>query len=122
MLYPGLCQRRGWHDPMFEVRRGSSGFTCLVLVNGREYQTDQPYKTDQLAQENAAMRAFMVCRNFSINGGMLARNGVVQGLPVAESGHRRKERRGGRASTIVATRQSPTPSNSSTSSGGYEYY
>ncbi len=30
------------------------------------------------------MRAFMVCRNFSINDGMLARNGVVQGLPAKE--------------------------------------
>lgn len=46
-----------------------------------------------LAQENAAMRAFMVCRNFSVNGGMLARNGIVQGLPAApESTRRRKGR------------------------------
>lgn len=104
---------------MFEVRRGHAGYTCLVLVNGREYQTDQPYKTDRLAQENAAMRAFMVCRNFSVNGGMLARNGVVQGLPASETTvvPHRKELRGSR---IPATRQSPTPSNSSTSSGGYE--
>jgi hypothetical protein len=62
-----------------------------VLVNGREYLTDVEYESDGLAQENAAMRAFMVCRNFSINGGMLARNGVVQGLPVQKhsSRHRR---------------------------------
>lgn len=30
----------------------------------------------------------MVCRNFSINGGMLARNGIVQGLPADESNRR----------------------------------
>ena len=50
-------------------------------MNGREYRTDLAYESDDLAQENAAMRAFMVCRNFSQNGGMLARNGIVQGLP-----------------------------------------
>lgn len=40
------------------------------------------------------MRAFMVCRNFSVNGGMLARNGIVQGLPADETG--RKTRKGSR--------------------------
>jgi len=35
------------------------------------------------------MRAFMVCRNFSVNGGMLARNGIVQGLPADETSSRR---------------------------------
>ncbi|TPX10180.1 uncharacterized protein E0L32_001377 [Thyridium curvatum] len=69
-----------------------SGYTCHVLVNGREYQTDLAYASDLLAQENAAMRAFMVCRNFSVNGGMLARNGIVQGLPADETN--RKHRRG----------------------------
>ncbi|KAK0628946.1 hypothetical protein B0T17DRAFT_614793 [Bombardia bombarda] len=89
-----LCRRRGWQDPMYECIRGTGGFTCLVLVNGREYQTDLTYESDNLAQENAAMRAFMVCRNFSVNGGMLARNGIVQGLPVDEA--TRKSRRGSR--------------------------
>ncbi|ODA82368.1 hypothetical protein RJ55_00875 [Drechmeria coniospora] len=88
-----LCRRRGWIDPAYELYRDNSGFTCLVLVNGREYQTDLAYESDVLAQENAAMRAFMVCRNFSVNGGMLARNGIVQGLPATtETGHRRKSR------------------------------
>ncbi len=68
-----------------------------MLVNGREYQTDLAYESDSLAQENAAMRAFMVCRNFSVNGGMLARNGIVQGLPADESS--RKHRRGRQQST-----------------------
>ncbi|KAM7207502.1 hypothetical protein V8F20_002188 [Naviculisporaceae sp. PSN 640] len=89
-----LCRRRGWEDPMYECYRDSSGYTCLVMVNGREYQTDLAYESDGLAQENAAMRAFMVCRNFSVNGGMLARNGIVQGLPVDETS--RKSRRGSR--------------------------
>ncbi|RYO75531.1 hypothetical protein DL764_010414 [Monosporascus ibericus] len=88
-----LCRRRGWQDPSYECYRDPSGYTCLVLVNGREYQTDIAYESDTLAQENAAMRAFMVCRNFSVNGGMLARNGVVQGLPAAnDSGKRKKSR------------------------------
>lgn len=89
--YTGLCRRRGWHDPSYECYRDGSGFTCLVLVNGREYQTDIPYESHGLAQENAAMRAFMVCRNFSVNGGMLARNGIVQGLPADEA--KQKSRR-----------------------------
>ncbi|KKA28678.1 hypothetical protein TD95_003072 [Thielaviopsis punctulata] len=79
----GLCRRRGWADPSYGPFFDSSGYTCYVLVNGRKYQTDIAYESQQLAQENAAMRAFMVCQNFSVNGGMLARNGVVQGLPAA---------------------------------------
>lgn len=88
MIHLGLCRRRGWTDPMYECHRDRSGYTCLVLVNGREYQTDLTYESDSLAQENAAMRAFMVCRNFSVNGGMLARNGIVQGLPATEAPRR----------------------------------
>ncbi|UQC73580.1 uncharacterized protein CLUP02_00225 [Colletotrichum lupini] len=88
-----LCRRRGWNDPSYECYRDHSGYTCLVLVNGREYQTDLAYQSDSLAQENAAMRAFMVCRNFSVNGGMLARNGIVQGLPATEPARRSKKSR-----------------------------
>lgn len=79
---------------MYECYREANGYTCLVLVNGREYQTDLAYESGSLAKENAAMRAFMVCRNFSVNGGMLARNGIVQGLPADESS--RKARKGSR--------------------------
>jgi hypothetical protein len=105
-----LCRRRGWTDPMYECYRGHSGYTCLVLVNGREYQTDLAYESDVLAQENAAMRAFMVCRNFSVNGGMLARNGIVQGLPATDgSSHRRK----GRVSPSSRSRRSGDHSSSS---------
>jgi hypothetical protein len=96
----GLCRRRGWEDPLYECYRDPSGYTCLVLVNGREYQTDLAYESDVLAQENAAMRAFMVCRNFSVNGGMLARNGIIQGLPADETSrkHRKSSRQGGSSS------------------------
>jgi hypothetical protein len=88
-----LCRRRGWQDPTYECYSDPHGFTCLVLVNGREYQTDLAYATDGLAQENAAMRAFMVCRHFSVNGGMLARNGIVQGLPADETNRKHKRSR-----------------------------
>jgi hypothetical protein len=71
---------------MYECRRASDGYSCHVLVNGREYQTDLKYESDTLAQENAAMRAFMVCRNFSVNDGFLMRNGVVQGLRAGNDG------------------------------------
>ncbi|POS76546.1 hypothetical protein DHEL01_v205049 [Diaporthe helianthi] len=87
----GLCQRRGWEQPTYECYREPGGYTCLVLVNGREYQTDLAYESDELARENAAMRAFMVCRNFSVNGGMLARNGIVQGLPADESNRKHRK-------------------------------
>lgn len=90
-----LCRRRGWTDPWYECSRSHSGYTCLVLVNGREYQTDLAYASDTLAQENAAMRAFMVCRNFSVNGGMLARNGIVQGLPADEASRTKHKSSGG---------------------------
>jgi hypothetical protein len=56
------------------------------------YQTDIAYKSDGLAQEIAAMRAFMVCRKFSVNGGILACNGVIQGLPANGGGSRHKRR------------------------------
>jgi len=78
---------------MYELFNDLNGYTCLVLVNGREYQTDLVYASDSLAQENAAMRAFMVCQNFSANGGMLARNGIVQGLPADESNRKHRRRR-----------------------------
>ncbi len=110
----GLCRRRGWHDPTYECYRGSHGFTCLVLVNGREYQTDLSYESGTLAQENAAMRAFMVCRNFSVNGGMLARNGIVQGLPVDDSG--RKIRKGSRHGSSHTHRSRSSGHHSSSSS------
>ena len=88
-------------------------YTCQVLVNGREYQTDCAYASDVLAQENAAMRAFMVCRNFSVNGGMLARNGIVQGLPASDGNTRKKK---SRSNTSTRRRSGHHSSSSSTAS------
>jgi hypothetical protein len=76
---------------MYESYHGVTGYTCHVLVNGREYQTDWAYESDNLAQENAALKAYMVCTNFSANNGMLARNGVVQGLPADETSRSKRK-------------------------------
>ncbi|KAF4125541.1 Conserved hypothetical, protein [Geosmithia morbida] len=111
-----LCRRRGWTDPAYECYRDPSGFTCLVLVNGREYQTDLAYESDTLAQENAAMRAFMVCRNFSINGGMLARNGIVQGMPATETKQRRHQKSRHSSRSSSDHRHSPRSGHHSSSS------
>ena len=59
----------------------------MVRVNNREYQTDTVCTSDVLARESAAMRAYLICRNFSVNDGMYPvghdHGGVVQGIPVA---------------------------------------
>jgi hypothetical protein len=58
-----------------------------VRVNNREYQTDAVCGSETLARESAAMRAYLICRNFSVNDGMYPaghdHGGVVQGIPVA---------------------------------------
>jgi hypothetical protein len=94
-VFAGLCRRRGWTDPTYELYQDTTGFTCVALVNGRAYQTDLTYESDSLARENAAMRAFMVCRSFSVHNGLLASNGIVQGLPAMETAAR--HRRGGKS-------------------------
>ena len=70
------------------------GFVCVVRVNNREYRTDTGYQTEGLARENAAMRAYLICRNFSVNDGKFpagqgSRGEVVQGRPVAIGTERR---------------------------------
>ncbi|KAL8647147.1 MAG: hypothetical protein Q9210_005732 [Variospora velana] len=71
----------------------SGGYACVARVNNREYQTDTTYGSDLLARENAAMRAYLICRNFSVNDGMYpsghAKGPVIQGLPVAIGTERR---------------------------------
>ncbi|KAE8144336.1 hypothetical protein BDV25DRAFT_167087 [Aspergillus avenaceus] len=83
----GLCRRRHWPEPQYKPYKASTGYTCIVRVNNREYQTDAIYESETLAQENAAMRAYLICRNFSVNDGMYPaghdHGGVVQGIPVA---------------------------------------
>ncbi|KAL8948561.1 MAG: hypothetical protein Q9222_005257 [Ikaeria aurantiellina] len=89
----GLCRRRQWPQPHYESYYTNTGYTCVARVNNREYQTDTTYGSDQLARENAAMRAYLICRNFSVNDGMYptghARGPVIQGLPVAIGTERR---------------------------------
>jgi len=104
---------------MYECYRDRSGYTCLVLVNGREYQTDLTYESAPAAQENAAMRAFMVCRNFSVNGGMLARNGIVQGLPADEHQSRRRKTSRHHNSTRHSTSSRASATTASDSRSGH---
>ena len=67
----------------------------VVRVNNREYHTDATYANEMLASENAAMRAYLICRNFSVNDGMYpaghqrSSGGVLQGMPVAIGRERR---------------------------------
>ncbi|KAK6007495.1 hypothetical protein QM012_004309 [Aureobasidium pullulans] len=88
MYLDGLCKRRHWPQPMFQPSVSRHGYTCVVRVNNREYSTDgQHYTTEALARDAAATRAYMICRNFSVNDGMYPGqkpgSGTVQGLPVA---------------------------------------
>ena len=58
-----------------------------MRVHNREYQTDTECASAVLARESAAMRAYLICRNFSVNDGMYPaghdHGGAVQGMPVA---------------------------------------
>ncbi|ORY13099.1 hypothetical protein BCR34DRAFT_624033 [Clohesyomyces aquaticus] len=88
MYLTGLCNRRHWPDPLFETYRTRHGYGCTVRVNNREYSTDVEYESDELAKNAAATRAYMICRNFSVNDGMYpgqrpGQGGIIQGLPVA---------------------------------------
>ncbi|KAJ4359553.1 uncharacterized protein N0V89_000108 [Didymosphaeria variabile] len=110
MYLTGLCQRRHWPDPLFQTYRTRLGYGCTVRVNNREYSTDVEYESDELAKNAAATRAYMICRNFSVNDGMYpgqrpGQGGVVQGLPVAIGT--------GRRGTVSSTEY-----DSSNSSGG----
>ncbi|KAL2369310.1 hypothetical protein BDBG_02304 [Blastomyces gilchristii SLH14081] len=86
-LSAGLCRRRRWPEPFYESYPCAAGYGCIVRVNNREYQTDVYCETEALARESAAMRAYLICRNFSVNDGMYPaghdHGGIVQGIPVA---------------------------------------
>lgn len=65
-----------------------------MRVNNREYSTDVDYESEELAKNAAATRAYMICRNFSVNDGMYpgqrpGQGGVVQGLPTPIGAGRR---------------------------------
>lgn len=84
-----LCRRRHWSDPLYEPCQTATGqYSCRVRVNHREYQTDSLHESETMAREHAAMCAYLICRNFSVNDGMYPaghkeRSTVLQGLPVA---------------------------------------
>lgn len=64
----------------------------MVRVNNREYHTDVGFESEQLSVENAAQRAYLICRNFSMNDGMLPGSkpgNRRQGMPVAIGTERR---------------------------------
>jgi len=83
----GLCQRRNYPAPLYTILPSSSGFRCVVRVNNREYQSDSYYSSEKMARENAALRAYNLCKNLSSNDGMYPagyhHGGLVQGVPVA---------------------------------------
>ncbi|KAL4803681.1 hypothetical protein BDV18DRAFT_37741 [Aspergillus unguis] len=89
-----LCRRRHWPEPLYEAYASATGYTCIVRVNNREYQTDVVCTSETLARENAAMRAYLICRNFSVNDGKYPvghdHGGIVQGIPVAIGKGRRR--------------------------------
>lgn len=82
----GLCQRRQWPEPYYEVTPSRNGYTCVVRVNNREYQTSKYFPSEVTAKESAATIAFNICRSFSVNDGMypagFAHDNVVQGRAV----------------------------------------
>lgn len=88
-LSTGLCRRRRWSDPLYESCETATGqYTCTVRVNHREYRSDSVHDTETMAREHAAMRAYLICRNFSVNDGMYpsghkSEGTIIQGLPVA---------------------------------------
>lgn len=95
MLYlEGLCQRRNYPTPLYTVYGSRSGFYCVVRVNNREYQSDKYYSSEKMAKENAALRAYNLCKNLSNNDGMYPagyhHGGLVQGVPVAIGSDRRR--------------------------------
>ncbi|EPS29009.1 hypothetical protein POX_f08087 [Penicillium oxalicum] len=97
MLYlASLCRRRHWPEPTYSSSATKSGYTCVVRVHNREYQTDICCESETLARESAAMRAYLICRNFSVNDGMYPaghdHGGVIQGIPVAIGTGRKSSR------------------------------
>lgn len=117
-LAPGVCQRRQWPDPRYEPYRTRNGHYCKVRVNNREYSTEVPYASEALARDGAAQKAYMICRNFSVNDGMYpgsrpgqrTSGGAIQGLPVAIGTGRRSNR--------SSAASYDTASTDGTSSGG----
>jgi len=87
-----LCRRRRWSDPHYECKQYTTGYVCNVRVNNRDYQGDSVHATEVLAQENAAMRAYLICRNISVHENIYSQTaGLISGggapaVPVASAG------------------------------------
>lgn len=107
-----LCRRRQWPEPLYQSYGSNAGYACVARVNNREYQTDTSYRSELLARENAAMRAYLICQHFSVNDGMYPsghkKGAVLQGLPVAIGTERRS----------VYTEDADVSSSSGSHSGG----
>ena len=95
-----------------------------MRVNNREYQTETEYETEDLAQNAAAARAYMICRNFSVNDGMYpgqrqGQGGVLQGLPVAIGTGRRST--GGSSSSSAGSVSAYSAANAVYDTQGHVY-
>lgn len=110
-LATGLCERRKWMKPQYGFYYTSSGVTCVVLVNEREYVSEAAHASKDLAAEDAATQAYCICRNYSVNNGI----GRGQGRPFQRSvAHRPEARvRGGGNDVHRRGGSSPTGSDSS---------
>lgn len=94
-------------------------------MNNREYCTDVPYETEELARDGAALKAFMICRNFSSNDGYYpgqrpgqqSANGVVQGAPVPIGAGRRANRSSGSSYDSTSSDGTSSGGNSPRSTG-----
>ncbi|EGX49547.1 hypothetical protein AOL_s00078g36 [Orbilia oligospora ATCC 24927] len=76
--FPGLCRRRRWPDPHYEVLQCNGGYSCIVRVNHREYYCENISESEVLAREAAAQRAYQ----FSVNESQFAK---AAGVIVAPS-------------------------------------
>lgn len=85
-LRAGVCQRRVWPTPVYRVSSSRAGYTCVVRVNNREYQTRKHHDSEILAKEAAATTAYSIVANFSAHhqtypAGFTS-GGVIQGNPI----------------------------------------
>lgn len=100
--------------------RNRNGYSCVVRVNNREYQTSSVFSSDVTAKEGAAAIAYNICRSFSVNDGMypagFSHDNVVQGraVPVGAGRANRKSQ----AATAAADYRLRTESISSGSRSG----
>lgn len=60
MVLRTLCDRRHWLKPLFHTYRTVNGYRCVVRVNKKKYSTKFEHKTEELAKNEAANRAYMI--------------------------------------------------------------